>query len=275
MLFLFLFGLIAALAAPSYAGSVDELRVCAAPNNLPFSNAREQGFENEMAQLVARDLGVRLRYVWRPQGRGFMVNALSSGVCDLVMSLPADSQGVTATSPYYGSSYVLVMRKNSGLELRSLDDRRLGRLRIGVHVMGNSYADVPPVRALARNGVVGNITSYPLYADSSGPRPQPDLIRAVQIGDIDVAVAWGPIAGYLAKDSIEPLEIVPIAADAETRDLDIAFDVAMGVGEQNEKLAGKLNTFIAEHGKEIRQILNSHGVPLQPLPQQTAFSLQR
>ncbi|HYJ33492.1 MAG TPA: substrate-binding domain-containing protein [Candidatus Binatia bacterium] len=254
-------------AAPR-AGSPDSSRtlcVCADPNNLPFSNDKEQGFENEIAKLVAKDLGRDLRYYWWAQRRGFIRNTLNAHACDVVLGLPAHFELALTTRPYYRSTYVFVTRRDRNLALRSLDDARLRSLRIGAHMIGDDYASLPPVQALARRGITG-ITGYSIYGDYSRPNPPANLIDAVASGDLDVAVAWGPTAAYFARRSSVPLSVTPIPPDVQPGAPPFAFDIAMGVRKGDAALKAALDDVIEKRGKQIRKILERYDVPLAERP---------
>ncbi|HET7497518.1 MAG TPA: substrate-binding domain-containing protein [Candidatus Eisenbacteria bacterium] len=255
----------AALASAADADSSRTLCVCADPNNLPFSNDREQGFENEIAKLVAKDLGRELRYFWWAQRRGFIRNTLNAHACDVVLGLPAHFDLALTTRPYYRSSYVFVTRRDRNLDLRSLDDARLRSLRIGAHMIGDDYASLPPVQALARRGITG-IAGYSIYGDYSKPNPPANLIGAVASGDLDVAVAWGPTAAYFARRSPVRLSVTPIAPDVEEGAPPFSFDIAMGVRKGDVALKAALDGVIARRGKQIRKILERYDVPLAEKP---------
>lgn len=260
-------------AAPRVCGAEvrdsrdSSLCVCADPNNLPFSNDHEQGFENEIAALVARDLGRELRYFWWAQRRGFIRNTLNAGACDLVLGLPAHFEMALTTRPYYRSTYVFVTRP--GLELRSLNDARLHSLRIGAHMIGDDYASLPPVQALARRGIV-DIAGYSIYGDYSKPNPPAALIDDVANGALDVAVAWGPTAAYFAMRASVPLTVAPIAPDEAPGAAPLAFDIAMGVRRGDTALRDALEKVIARREPEIRSILERYGVPLAKAHQAAA-----
>lgn len=173
------------------------LRVCADPNNLPFSNQQQQGFENKLAQMLAAQLGAKLEYTWWSERQSFLKNSLEAGRCDLVMGLPASLPSVATSKPYYQSTYVFVSRHDRNLHVMSLDDSRLSKWRVGVHVVGNDYA--PPAAALARRGITGNVIGFSLFGANGTTNPARKLIDAVANGQIDVAIVWGPFAGYFAK----------------------------------------------------------------------------
>ena len=158
---------------------VPPLRVCADPNNLPFSNDRGEGFENRIAELLAADRHARVEYTWWAQRRGFVRNTLSAGACDLMIGVPSGADIALTTRPYYRSTYVFVSRADRGLALGSFDDSRLRRLRIGVQMIGDDFANTPPAHALAARGMVQNIVGYSVYGDYSQPHPLSGIIDAV------------------------------------------------------------------------------------------------
>jgi mxaJ protein len=233
-----------------------ELRVCADPNNLPFSNEREEGFENLIARMVAADLKRTLRYTWWPQRRGFVRNTLNTGGCDVIMGVPSDYALALPTRPYYRSTYVFVVDPRKGPPVTSLDDPRLAHWRIGVHV------NVPPAQALAARDLTGNLRGYTLTGDYFRPDPPRALIDAVAHGEVDIAVAWGPLAGYFAPREPVPLELSPVAALAERPDLPMTFAISMGVRKADEALRALLDREIERRAPEIRRLLMRYGVPL-------------
>jgi mxaJ protein len=164
--------LAAGCSGPGPSAAPDRiLRVCADPNNLPFSNDNGEGFENKIAALIAHDLAVKVEYTWFAQRRGFVRNTLNAGACDVVMGIPAASEMMLTTRPYYRSTYVFLTRADCGLNIESLDDPRLAKLRLGVHLIGDDYANAPPMHALARRGIVKNVAGYSIYGDYSRPQP--------------------------------------------------------------------------------------------------------
>jgi mxaJ protein len=239
-----------------------ELRVCADPNNLPFSNQRGQGFENRIASVIAADLGLTVRYTWWPERRGFVRNTLNFGRCDVILGVPASVDVVAPTRPYYRSTYVFVTRRDRGLHIRSLDDSVLHRLRIGIDSAGDDYDDPPPARALARRGLARNVVGYGVYNDDSKPNPRAELIAAVARGDVDLAIAWGPLAAYFARRSPVPLEITPVSPEVEPPSVPLVLDVAAGVRRGDTRMRDRLEGALERRRGEIRGILETYGVPL-------------
>jgi mxaJ protein len=250
-------------AAPLPAGAATEaLRVCADPNNLPFSNERGEGFENKLAELAAQALGREVSYTWWAQRRGFFRHTLNAGLCDVVLGVPARFELAETTRPYYRSTYVFAYRADRRLDLRSLKDPRLRKLKIGVQLVGDDGVNTPPAQALAREGIVRNVVGYTLYGDYREPNPPARLVEAVERGDIDVAAVWGPLAGYFAQRSPVTLTLVPIADAAAFAPLLFEFDIAMGVRKGDHATKQRLDEFIVREQQQIDRLLESYGVPL-------------
>jgi mxaJ protein len=238
-----------------------ELRVCADPNNLPFSNEQQQGFENRIAELVARDMNAKLTYVWYAQRRGFARNTLNAHKCDVFIGVPSSLERVSATIPYYRSTYVFATRRDRHITLASFDDPALKTLRIGVQMIGDDFMNTPPAHALATRHIIRNVKGYSVYGDYSQPNPPARVIDAVANGDIDVAIAWGPLAGYFAQHEPVALDITPVSPQIDLPFLPFVFDISMGVRRGQDSLRDQLNAIITRRRPEIDRILDSYGVP--------------
>ena len=254
--------LLATTCTRGVGGSVGgTLRVCADPNNLPFSNARREGFENRLVDMLARDLRATAQYHWWPHRRGFLRQTLEAGRCDVVMGVPQGMDRLATTAPYYRSTYVFVALRARHLNLRSLDDPRLRRLRIGVPLIGDDGANAPPAHALARRGIVANVVGYSVLGDYREPNPPSALVAAVANGDVDVAAVWGPVAGYFASRASPALDVLPMAPDEGPRHLPIVFAISMGVRRDDRDRLAALNAFIARRHAEIEATLAAYHVP--------------
>jgi mxaJ protein len=251
----------ALVGAASTAETARVLRVCADPNNLPFSNERGEGFENRLAEIVARDMGARVEYTWWAQRRGFVRNTLRAGDCDVLMGVPTSYELARPTRPYYRSSYVFVTRTSRGLDIRSFDDPSLRDLRIGVHLIGDDYANAPPAHALSARGMITNVVGYSIYGNYAEPNPPARLVAAVARGEIDVAVAWGPLAGYFAQLEPEPLTLVPVSPEIDLPFLPFVFDIAMGVRRDDAALQERLDRILVRRAAEIDALLDDYNVP--------------
>ena len=257
----------AAAWATETAEATKPFRVCADPNNLPFSNQQQEGFENRIAEVLARGLGQTVAYTWWPQRRGFLRSTLNAGKCDVVMGLPADIDMVLTTQPYYRSIYAFVYPADAPYDLSSFDDPILKELKVGVHLIGDDYTNSPPAHALSKRGIVDNVVGYSVFGNYADPNPPGKIIEAVANREIDAAIVWGPIGGYFAQQQATSLRVVPVASQDESPSLLLAYDIALGVRKSDEALKNTLNGLLTQHAEEIRQILVDYGVPgitLQP-----------
>lgn len=230
------------------------LTVCGDPNNLPFSNDRYEGFENKIARLIADELGQSLHYRWWPQTVGFVRNTLRVRLCDLIMGITSVNELVQNTNPYYRSVYTLVQRSERVLPVRSLKDPALRDLRIGV------VAGTPPATLLTRNGLMDKTRSYDRTVDTRLYTPAMDAVKDVASGDLDIAVIWGPIAGYAAGRQDVPLTVVPLPAQEDS--VPLAFSVSMGIRHRENQWKHELNALLERLSPQIQEILMDYGVPL-------------
>jgi quinoprotein dehydrogenase-associated probable ABC transporter substrate-binding protein len=259
----------ACCAAPVMA---TPLRVCADPNNLPFSNDKQEGFENQIAGLIAKDLGMQLTYFWFPQRGAFFRKTLNAGVCDVVMGVPSGFEEAAATQPYYRSTYAFITRRDRNLHIDSLEDPRLRNLKIGVHVLGEQDDSIPPVNALIKRGIVHNLVGFSIFGNLNEKNPPSDLIKAVEDGKVDVAIAWGPLAGYFSRNSAAPLDVTPVSDDPANPQLPFHFDIGIGVREKDVALKKALDEELTRRHSDIDKILQQFGIPQLPIATQLARS---
>jgi mxaJ protein len=163
--------------------------------------------------------------------------------------------------PYYRSTYVFVTRRDRHLKIASFDDPALKRLRIGVQMIGDDFTNTPPAHALSARNIIQNVRGYSVYGDYRQPNPPARIIDAVAQGDIDVAIAWGPLAGYFARNESAALDITPVSPQIDLPFLPFVFDISMGVRRGDSALRDELNAIIAKHRGEIDRILDQYGVP--------------
>lgn len=243
------------------AGAAEKhtLRVCGDPNNMPFSNEKREGIENEIAAVVAADLGWGVEYTWWAHQRGLVKRVLNTERCDVLVGIPKGYDLVRWTKPYYRTGYVIAYRKDRVTGIRSLDDPQLKTLKVGVQV------NTPPHNALGQRGIVGdNVVAYQLMFDPNvHPEDYPGReIEDLLAGRIDVALVWGPIAGYFQKKKgASSLVLVPIDEPGQA----FAFDISMGVRKKDTELQSRLEQALDHKRDEIRAILEGFGVPLFPL----------
>ncbi|HEY0384877.1 MAG TPA: substrate-binding domain-containing protein, partial [Pyrinomonadaceae bacterium] len=235
------------------------LRVCADPNNLPFSNQKLEGFENKIAALIAREMNVPVEYTWWAQRRGFIRNTLKAGTCDVVIGVPSSYELALTTAPYYRSTYAFVYRKDRGLNVRSFDDAALHSVRVGVQMIGDDFANTPPAHALSNRHIVDNVKGYSVYGDYAQANPPARIVEAVAKGEVDVAVVWGPLAGYFAKRQRVPLEVVPVSPQIDLPYLPFVYDISIGVRRGENAFRDQLDEILIRKSRDIKSILDEYG----------------
>ena len=231
------------------------LRVCADPDNLPYSNRAEQGFENRIARLVARDLGTDLRYFWLPQWRGYARKTLQQHRCDLIPGIAQADGSVLATNAYYRGTYAFVYSPARFPRLASLDDPRLRSARIGVQVVGIDATPTPAARALAQRGIVDNVAGYPLMGETPSAAR---IVDAIADGALDIGIVWSPQPGYFVAKRHLALDVVPIRHDAADPAFDFA--IAMGVRRDAAALQRAVNASLARLAPQISAVLREYAV---------------
>jgi len=250
------------LAAP---GIARELRVCADPDNLPYSSHDERGFENRIAHLIAADLHAELRYYWHPQWRGFTRKTLLEGHCDVIPGMPVALGDALATRPYYRGTYAFVYSSARMRDLSSLDDPRLRTLRIGLQIIGIDATATPPGRALAKRGIVANVVGFPVM----GATPSAErMIAALANGMLDVAIIWSPQAGYFAAQRGPDLDVVPLRAGAG--DPAFEFPIGMGVRRDDVALKDALDASLVRLRPQIDAVLREYAVLRTDTPSKLA-----
>ena len=235
-----------------------EFKVCADPDNMPYSNSKQEGFEDKIASVLAQELGKKLSFQYAYYRQGFLRNTLNANRCDYVMSTTSDNDSMRTSVPYYRSGFVFVYRKSSGYNIKDWDSPDLRKGIIGI--VGQS----PPTRPLADHNLMENARPYRLQRDLNFPPSL--LIDDLVKGDIDVAIVWGPIAGYFAKQAAIPLEVVAIP---EYEDKNVKgkenWNISIGVRNKEKARAEELNKAITRRQADIDKILDEYGVPHSPV----------
>ena len=230
------------------------LRVCSDPSNLPFSNDKGEGFENKIAELLASKLGVPLKYIWYPNSVGFLRNTLRVRRCDIVMGIVTGADLVQNTNPYYRSAYVMVSRKADNITADKIEDEQLKKLKIGL------TAGAPPADIAAKNGLAPHIRPYDLYVDTRHQSPGKDMINDLANKEIDVALLWGPIAGYYAAQHGDELKVTPLLNEPKSTRMEFYITMAVRPGENKWK--NDINDLIRANKAEIDKILRDYHIPV-------------
>jgi quinoprotein dehydrogenase-associated probable ABC transporter substrate-binding protein len=231
-----------------------ELRVCADPSNLPFSNDKEEGFENKTAILLGEELKLPVKYVFFPQVIGFVRNTLALRTCDLVMGTVAGDDIVQTTNPYYFSAYVAIYRDDKGFTFTDFDDPKLKTMRLGI------VGATPPADLLVRHGLMANAKPYALMVDTRYESPTREMIEDIVKGDIDLGLLWGPIAGYYVKRDKLPLAVAVLKDEPGAPRMD--YHITMGVRTNEPEWRRLINAAIVKRQPQITKVLEDYGVPL-------------
>ena len=263
------FGVASVLASAARATAPKPLVVCSDPDNMPFSNAKGEGFENRLAVIVAAQLGRPLAYDWLPQRPDLVREELAAGRCDMVIGVPTQSDWLKPTQPYYWSSYVLISRADRKLDITSLKDHRLRHLKIGVASVGVNDLYSPPAHVLAGLGLAKQLIGYQIDGEANRITERGRIVDAVVHGDIDIAALWEPLAGYFVQRQPVKLNVIPVGDTDEFSSrkthfelLGLQYEISMGVRQGNETLFRQLDRVIEHEHPAIAALLASFGVPL-------------
>jgi mxaJ protein len=247
--------LLCLVAMTAGAGHAATLRICADPDNLPFSNRAGGGFDNRIAAMAAREIGREPVFVWVRSRRGFLREQFNRGACDVLIGVPQAMRGVATTQPYYRSAYVFVTRGREHLRIASFDDPRLNGRRIGLQILEEDLS--PPSLPLIRSGHAAQLVGFQSFGESAG-----DIVRAVADGRIGAAVVWGPVAGYFAKAEAVPLTITPVSPAVDSSGVPFVYSIAMAVHHGDTGLRDALNRAIERLQPRIQRILAEYHVPV-------------
>jgi mxaJ protein len=231
------------------------LRVCADPDNLPFSNRAGLGFDNKIAALIAKDLDRQVVFVWARARRGFLREQFNKGTCDVLMGVPIGMRKLATTQPYYRSIYMFVTPSREHLQITSFDDPRLNGRRIGLQILEEDMA--PPSLPLIRSGHAAQLVGFESFGSEG------NIVKAVATGRVGASVVWGPIAGYFAAKQHLPVTLTPVSPSTDPSGIPFAFSIAMGVHPTDKPLLEQLNLSISRLQPHISHLLQTYHVPTQ------------
>lgn len=244
------------------------LRVCAAKDELPYSNSNKEGFENRIAEVVAGAMGRQLEYVWSDRAAIFIVNDyLTKGECDVVMGLDADDQRVLTSRPYYRSSYVFIYRADRGVDIDSWDSPDLKKLDKFAFVPGS--AAEPMIRKIGKYeqnfNYLMSLIDFKSRRNSYSRYHPEKLVSEVASGKADIAVLWGPEVARYVNSSTTPLtmKVVKNATDTDAMGETVAqyYSQSLGVREGEQTLLSELDKALVASEAKIMKILKDEGVP--------------
>jgi mxaJ protein len=242
------------------ASAISPLRICADPDNLPFSNRAGNGFENRIAVLLAEDLHRNPIFVSARGGRGFLRERFNKNACDLLMGVPAGMRAVASSRPYYRSTYVFVTPRRKHIQIASFNDSHLDGRRIGLQILEEDLS--PPSVPLIRDGHAGQIVGFESFGAQSG-----DIVRAVSTGRIGTAVVWGPVAGYFTASMHLPLVLTPVSPTVDPTGIPFTFALTVGVHKNDIPLREAIDSAIQHLQPQIDKILAEYHVPTVASPE--------
>jgi quinoprotein dehydrogenase-associated probable ABC transporter substrate-binding protein len=250
--------LAAGLAAASVqASDLRSLTVCADPGNMPLSNQRGEGFENKIAEVIGSALGTGVQYYWRPSiERGLMRTTLSEGNCDVWMDMATDTEGAAVLKPLYRSTFVLAYRSDKNISIKNFDDPALKKLRVGVFQV-SAIREVLAQHHVVENTVIHYLSHNADLEQNNQPSYQ---VQQVIDGGLDVAAAWGPMAGYYKSMLHAPITVQPVNLMEDA--VPMEFDMALAVPRGRPEIRAAVEQALEQHKDEIRRILTDYGVPL-------------
>jgi mxaJ protein len=235
-----------------------EFKVCADPDNMPFSNSKQEGFEDRIAEVLAKDLGKKLTYTYAYNRQGFYRNTINAMRCDVIISTTSDNDALRTSKPYYRSGHVFVWRKDSNFNIADWNSPDLKKGVIGV--VDHSPATIP----MNDHNLIGNARPYRIQRDLN--LPPSFMIDDLAKGDIDVAIAWGPIGGYFAKQSKVPMvtALIPEYNNVNLKGKEY-WNISVAVRKKDKERMEMINAALGRNKAKIDKILDDYGIPHVPV----------
>ena len=235
------------------------LRICADPNNLPYSAQNNQGYENKIADLFAKKLGnIPVTYSWYPMTSGFVRRTLNAKTCDLIVTFPAVHEFVQNSNPFYNSSYVFMSLEERNINIKTLSDPEIKEKKYKIGIIHAT----PPTSYVAKYKLFEQAKFYRQAADPRKQKPWTDITNDLVNGKIDIAILWGPLAGYEAKKAKKPITIVPLTKEETVSRGKLVYRFTMGIRRNEPEWEKTINNLIKDNQEEINKILNGYGIPL-------------
>ena len=240
-------------------GVKSSLRVCADPNNLPYSNQELEGYENKIANLFAKKLGdIPVLYTWYPMTSGFVRRTLNAKTCDLIITFPAIHELVQNSNPFYSSSYVMMTLEEKNINIKSLSDPIIKEKNYKIGIIHAT----PPTSHVAKNKLFEQVKFYLQAADPRKQKPWTDITNDLVNGELDIAILWGPYAGYEAKLAKKKIKLVPLTKEEKVGRGTMVYRFTMGIRRNEPEWGKTINNLIKDNQSEINEILREYNIPL-------------
>ena len=263
-------------ALNSHAAAKESFKVCADPLNPPYSTKKQDGFENKIAALFAKELGQKLEYTWFPQRIGFIRNTLTASLdekavdskefkCDVVMGVPTGYDLTLTTIPYYQSTYVLLIAKGRGwdditqdaAQLTNIPPERQEKLKIAM------FDQTPGTAWLQKSGLLDYGIPYQSMSGDEKNNVAMQIDKDLKAKKIDMVILWGPMAGYVTSKA--PKNSYTVIPMKNSIGIKFDFPMSMGVRKTDEERKKTLDQLIAKNFYKIQSIIKSYHVPLLPV----------
>ena len=240
-------------------GVKSSLRVCADPNNLPYSNQELEGYENKIANLFAKKLGdIPVLYTWYPMTSGFVRRTLDAKTCDIIITFPAIHELVQNSNPFYSSSYVMMTLEEKNINIKSLSDPIIKEKNYKIGIIHAT----PPTSHVAKNKLFEQAKFYLQAADPRKQKPWADITNDLVNEKLDIAILWGPYAGYEAKLAKKKIKLVPLTKEEKVGRGTMVYRFTMGIRRNEPEWAKTINNLIKDNQSEINEILKQYNIPL-------------
>ena len=240
-------------------GVKSSLRVCADPNNLPYSNQELEGYENKIADLFAKKLGnIPVTYSWYPMTSGFVRRTLDAKTCDLIITFPAIHEFVQNSNPFFSSSYVMMTLEEKNINIKSLSDPIIKEKNYKIGIIHAT----PPTSHVAKNKLFEQVKFYLQAADPRKQKPWTDITNDLVNGELDIAILWGPYAGYEAKLAKKKIKLVPLTKEEKVGRGTMVYRFTMGIRRNEPEWGKTINNLIKDNQSEINEILREYNIPL-------------
>jgi len=235
------------------------LRICADPNNLPYSSQDNEGYENKIADLFAKKLGnIPVTYSWYPMTSGFVRRTLDAKTCDLIITFPAIHELVQNSNPFYSSSYVMMTLEERNINIKSISDPIIKEKNYKIGIIHAT----PPTSHVAKNKLFEQAKFYRQAADPRKQKPWKDVTNDLVEGKIDIAILWGPYAGYETKLAKKKIKLVPLTKEEKVGRGTMVYRFTMGIRRNEPEWRKTINDLIKDNQEEINEILREYNIPL-------------
>ena len=253
------------------AQAAGELKVCAGKDELPYSNDKQQGFENEIAKIMGKAMDRKVTFVWWADARYAVRDFLDKKQCDVLMGLDKGDPRVLNTQTYYKSGYVFVTRQDREIDIASWDHPYLKERNFRLGFLPDSPAKNMMLEIGRFDDMFDYLVELTEFKSTRNRYVKIDerkLVDDVIAMKLHGAALWAPSVAKYVAESTTPLKMVLIKDDAQRANgskIPMQYEVVMGVRLGDEALKTELDKAIASSQEEINTVLKREHIPLLPI----------